>query len=164
MYCPQCGHKQVSTDTRFCARCGIALGIAAELIAGGSGHLQREKREMAGVGFTIATVIMLFNFLLVYGLITLPHIGNPVFFWIWLSFVLASLLVGVLGLTQLIRGGFFKRLKERELQLQVMNAVQERQAFSPPTETAGELSSGSSDYISVTEPTTRKLTSDKLKE
>lgn len=156
MYCPKCGHQQATDDTRFCSRCGIALGMATELIAGGSGHLQREKREMAGIGFTIATVIMLFNFLLVFGIVTLPHLVNPVFFWVWLSFVLASLLTGAVGLSQLIRGGFFKRLKDRELQLKVMKAADKSRSLEQPN-SSRELSTGSFDYVSVTETTTRDL-------
>lgn len=163
MYCPKCGHKQVSTDTRFCSSCGIALGMATDLITGDSQHLERERSEIAGIGFTIATVLMLFNFMLVYGIVTLPHIANPVFFWIWLSFVLTSLFVGGIGLKKLIRGGFFKRLNERELQLQVMNAVRDRQPLVQAPEARGEVSAGSSDYISVTETTTRKLDHDKAK-
>lgn len=157
MYCPKCGNEQLSNDTRFCSKCGIALGIAGELIGDSSQQLQREKREMAGIGLTIATVIMLFNFLLVYGIVTLPHLVNPVFFWIWLSFVVVSLLVAGIGLTQLIKGGFFRRLKDRELQLKLMKAQDQRRVV-PPTEVPNrELASATFDHASVTETTTRNL-------
>jgi hypothetical protein len=35
MYCPKCGHQQVSEDMRFCSRCGFQLTGVAELLAAG---------------------------------------------------------------------------------------------------------------------------------
>jgi len=32
MYCPKCGHRQVSDDMRFCSRCGFQLTGVAELL------------------------------------------------------------------------------------------------------------------------------------
>lgn len=32
MFCPQCGHRQVSDETRFCPRCGLSLGLVTELL------------------------------------------------------------------------------------------------------------------------------------
>ena len=118
MFCPQCGHQQVSNDTRFCSRCGLSLGLATDLLPTSGDQLQRERRELVGVALMMATVLMLVNFLLVFGLVTLPHLANPVFLWVWLSFMISSLAVGGAGLASLIRGGFFKRLKERDARLQ----------------------------------------------
>jgi hypothetical protein len=33
MHCPRCGQQQVSEDTKFCSRCGLPLGIVAEVLA-----------------------------------------------------------------------------------------------------------------------------------
>jgi hypothetical protein len=48
MYCPKCGHQQVSEDMRFCSRCGFQLtGVAELLIKNESGPPaagQLEKR------------------------------------------------------------------------------------------------------------------------
>lgn len=33
MHCPRCGQQQVSDETRFCARCGLPLGVIAEVLA-----------------------------------------------------------------------------------------------------------------------------------
>lgn len=157
MFCPQCSHEQVSNDTRFCSRCGLSLGLVTDLLAGGGNQLQREKRELTGIGLMMATVLMLLNFILVFGAVTLPHLANPVFLWIWVSFVIGSLVVGGFGLANLIRGGFFKRLKERERRLHLMK---ERQAL------AGEVKGASFDVeatprlaepASITETTTREL-------
>lgn len=35
MYCPQCGQQQVTTEMRFCSRCGFSLGGVTELLASG---------------------------------------------------------------------------------------------------------------------------------
>lgn len=32
MHCPRCGQQQVSEETRFCSRCGLQLGLVAELL------------------------------------------------------------------------------------------------------------------------------------
>ncbi len=35
MYCPSCGQQQISTETKFCSRCGLPLGIVSEVISYG---------------------------------------------------------------------------------------------------------------------------------
>ena len=82
MFCPQCGHQQVSNETRFCSRCGMSLGLAADLLPTSGDQLQREYRELTGVGLIMATVIMLLSFFFVFGVVTLPHLGNAVFLWL----------------------------------------------------------------------------------
>jgi ribosomal protein L37E len=157
MFCPRCGHRQVSDDTLFCSRCGLPLSLVTDSLAKSDNELRREKREMTGIGLMMATVLMLINFIIVFGAVTLPHLANPVFLWIWVSFVMGSLTVGGFGLANLIRGGFFKRLKERERRLHLMR---ERQMLP------GEVKSASFDVeamprlvepVSVTETTTREL-------
>ena len=161
MYCPQCGHQQASDDMRFCSRCGLSLGLATDLILGSDNQLQREKRELMGTGLMIATVLMLTNFFLVFGLVTLPHVANPIFLWIWLCFLVTALTCGGLGLANLIRGGFFKRLKERDARLQLMKKEQARRIPAGETKNKG-LDSGTTPPFmaapaSVTETTTREL-------
>jgi len=104
----------------------------------------------------MATALLLLNFLLVFGVVTLPHLANPVFLWIWLFFMVSSLAVGGLGLVNLIRGDFFKRLKQREARFALMKAEQDRKklsAASNESETTPLLSAP----VSVTETTTREL-------
>lgn len=160
MFCPQCAHEQISNDTRFCSRCGFSLSLVSELLDKSSSQLQREKREITGISLTMATVIMLFNFVIVFGTVTLPHLANPVFLWIWSFFVLTSLIIGGLGLTNLIRGGFFKRLKERETRLHLMKSAPEHQP-SPEESKTASLEAGTMprlfEQVSVTETTTREL-------
>ena len=160
MFCPQCGHQQVSNDTRFCSRCGLSLGFVTDLLADSGNQLQRAKREVTGVGLTMATVLMLLNFIIVFGAVTLPHLANPVFLWIWLSFVVSSFVVGGLGLANLIRSGFFKRLKEQESRLQLMKSEGGRQML-PEGAKSALVGAGAIPHLvepaSVTETTTREL-------
>ena len=157
MFCPQCAHRQVSNDTRFCSRCGLPLGLVTDLVANSSNQLQREKREISGIGLMMVTVLMLLNFIIVFGAVALPHLAHPIFLWLWATFVVGSLMVGGLGLTNLIRGGFFKRLKERERRLQLMK---ERQLFPEEVKSASDDVKAVPRLVepaSVTETTTREL-------
>lgn len=35
MHCPRCGQQQLSSETKFCSRCGFQLGLVAEVLANG---------------------------------------------------------------------------------------------------------------------------------
>jgi hypothetical protein len=159
MFCPQCGNQQVSNDMRFCSRCGLSLDLVTGLLSNSVNALQREKREITGIGLMMATVLMLLNFIIVFGTVVLPHLANPVFLWIWVSFVIASLIVGGFGLANLIRGGFFKRLKERERRLLL---IKDRQMLPDEVKSSSFNVEGMphlAEPVSVTETTTRKLDS-----
>ena len=161
MFCPQCGHQQASNDTRFCSRCGLSLGLATDLILGSDTQLQREKRELMGTTLMMTTVLLLMNFFLVFGLVTLPHVANPVFLWIWVAFLVTALGVGGAGLANLIRGGFFKRLKERDARLRLRDTEKQQRVLTEETKTKGLDSEATPSLItapaSVTETTTREL-------
>ena len=32
MHCPGCGQQQISNETKFCSRCGLPLGVVAEVL------------------------------------------------------------------------------------------------------------------------------------
>jgi len=159
MFCPRCGHQQVSNEMRFCSRCGLSLGLVTDLVANSSDQLKREKRELTGIALMMATVLMLVNFIIVFGAVTLPYLASPAFLWVWVAFVLSSLIVGGWGLANLIRGGFFKRLSERELRLKLLKSEQEHQKL--PEKPGMSFDSRSMlrtlDEVSVTETTTRDL-------
>lgn len=161
MFCPQCGHQQVSNETRFCSRCGLSLGLAMDLLPTSGDQLQREHRELMGVGLIMATFIMLMSFFFVFGLVTLPHLGNKVFLWLWLTFLVTALSVGVPGVVYLVRGGYFKRLQERDARLRLMKLDQERQLRAEEARTASIAPAPTAALLaepaSVTETTTREL-------
>jgi hypothetical protein len=140
--------------------CGLSLGLVTDLVANSSNQLKREKRELTGIALMMATVLMLVNFIIVFGAVTLPHLASPAFLWIWVAFVISSLIVGGYGLANLIRGGFFKRLKERELRLKLLKSEQEHQGL-PEKSGSASFDARSMlrpvDPVSVTETTTREL-------
>lgn len=35
MHCPRCGQQQVSSEIKFCSRCGFQLGLVSEILANG---------------------------------------------------------------------------------------------------------------------------------
>jgi len=35
MFCPKCGQRQAAEDVRYCASCGFALNVVADVLAGG---------------------------------------------------------------------------------------------------------------------------------
>jgi hypothetical protein len=35
MHCPSCGQQQISSETKFCSRCGFPLGLVSEVLAHG---------------------------------------------------------------------------------------------------------------------------------
>src|SRR5262249_53434978 len=107
------------------------------------------------------TICLLSTFLLVFGLITLPHMIGPVFLVVWLLFMLVSLIVGGFGVFNLARSGFFRKLKERQTRLVLMKLMQEQKALSEkPADTTSNLTdSGVIAAGSVTERTTRELQS-----
>ena len=157
MFCPQCGHKQVSSETRFCSRCGLTLGLVTDLIGSSENQLQREKRELWGIELILGTVLILMNLLIVFGSIALPHLANPVFFWVWLAGITGSLVISGIGITQLVRAGFFRRLKEREIRLRLMKSDKEQQMLSDENERAKVTTARLLAPDSITESTTREL-------
>ncbi len=71
MYCPNCGQQQISNETRYCSRCGLQLGLIAEVVANG-GFLPQlaqlgEKKKLAtkktGVVFGLFWFIIFTMFL-----------------------------------------------------------------------------------------------------
>ena len=43
MFCPKCGQQQISETTRFCSRCGLAIGGLAEWLEGGGALSLRDE-------------------------------------------------------------------------------------------------------------------------
>ena len=160
MFCPNCGHQQAAHDPSFCPRCGFSLGPVTDLLTNSGSQLHREKREITGIALMMATVLLLLNFIIVFGVVTLPHLANPVFLWLWLAFVIGPLVVGGFGLANLIRAGSFRKLKGREARLHLMQVEQRRQML--PEEIKGAIAGAEAipvmmEPVSVTETTTREL-------
>jgi hypothetical protein len=127
------------------------------LIGSSENQLQREKRELWGIELILGTVLILMNLLIVFGSIALPHLANPVFFWVWLAGITGSLVISGIGITQLVRAGFFGRLKEREIRLRLMKSDKEQQMLSDENERAKVTTARLLAPDSITESTTREL-------
>ena len=71
MHCPNCGQQQISSDTKFCSRCGFQLSIVSELLANGGvlpqlAALQTKHRlfnKKNGVMFSVGWFIFFTMFL-----------------------------------------------------------------------------------------------------
>ncbi len=62
MHCPSCGQQQISTETKFCSRCGLPLIVVAEVLMHGGylpqlAQLNNKKRKILsrqnGLGFSL---------------------------------------------------------------------------------------------------------------
>lgn len=104
MYCPICGQKQISEDTRFCSRCGFPLAGVSSLITndGNLTNLQTEKNSKPDSkrkrGLKKGLMIFLLTFLIVpiAAVLTLAaHVAEPT------VVVLLAILFGVGGLLRM---------------------------------------------------------------
>jgi hypothetical protein len=62
MHCPSCGQQQISSETKFCSRCGLPLSLVAEVVNHGGylpqlAQLDAPKRKFFsrrnGLGFSL---------------------------------------------------------------------------------------------------------------
>jgi hypothetical protein len=161
MHCPKCGHKQSGDSARFCSRCGFQLEAVVDLLSAGEQHLKREKREIAGVTLMMVTVFLLLIYFTVFGATALPHLTNrPEFLPLWITFLSVSVLIGSIGVGFLISSGFFRKLKERSLRVQLAQLKQKQGEMESRIERARADTNPSllpPEPASVTEATTREL-------
>lgn len=160
MFCPTCS-KQLSDDLRYCSQCGTRLDIIANYLANPHGQISQEKRMITGITLILITAfILLINFI-IYGATSLPHqASRGFFFWLWVINILTALVIGGSGITKLVRSGFFRELKERDLRIQMAELEQrykkldggESQMRVEATQAKRVIEPGS-----VTEATTMKL-------
>jgi hypothetical protein len=127
---------------------------------------RREKRMMTGVTLMMVTAFNLIIFLTIFGSVMLSQLSGEDFLpglIQLLAFLLTSLALGAVGVTNLISSGFFKNMRERQLRFELALLEQKRKALeeinspidqpipeSPRMKTEAET-------ISVTEHTTREL-------
>ena len=165
MYCPKCA-EQVSDAMRFCSKCGLSLDGISDLIEANEGRLKREKKEVLGIGMLIGTVMVLLFYYLMFGALTLSHITDEDVLAAWIIGLTSALLLGGVGLYNLISSGFFRKFKERrikirlerlkqqerELETRLKNKLIEEKPVVQISETAKMV-----ETPSVTDATTRNL-------
>jgi hypothetical protein len=170
MFCPKCGHQQASETTRYCSRCGMPLDGVTDLLSSNDDSLKREKLEVTGISLIIATVIVLLVYLAVLGGVAIANIEKSApartmsFLTIWLTFLGVALGLGIGGIVSLIRSGFFKKLKERQIRLQIASLEKRKKKLESAVNTGKLIEEKpalqTSDFMSVTETTTRNLEAD----
>lgn len=128
MYCPRCGQQQVSDEMRFCSRCGFALGVVRELLAGGGELVRREAEAQVAQpspalkGMRKGVWIMLSGvpLTIMIGLLTAVNDAFAVL-------LLLPFLCFVVGFVRLLYGTFFQdhapRVKSSDLQPHVGSAA-----------------------------------------
>jgi hypothetical protein len=71
MHCPRCGQQQISSETKFCSRCGFQLAIVSQLLLNGGtlpqlAELQKKKtffNRKTGVIFSVFWFVFFTMFL-----------------------------------------------------------------------------------------------------
>jgi hypothetical protein len=119
MFCPKCGHQQSTETMRFCSKCGLPLDGVGDLLASSDNRAQREKNEVFGISLILGTVISMFVYLIVFGALAVSRTSDSSLLAMWITFLAVSLFLSALGIFNLARSGFFTKLKERQIRLQL---------------------------------------------
>lgn len=162
MFCPNCG-TQTETQIKFCKSCGHKLVEHARLLDKPE-EIERanakERLLRKGIGAMVGSFMATVLYGLICGAMSLfiPNLSQGTWIGLWFLLMLAALLPGIIGLSQLVRGGYFKNFREQQLQAE-LERLQERQkaleAKQQKELTAPETYSV--EATSVTEATTREL-------
>jgi hypothetical protein len=135
--------------------------MIADYISNPNKQLQREKQSITGITLILVTVFVLLINFIIYGATTLPHItSGGFFFWLWIINIVTSMVIGGAGLSKLIRSGFLRDLKERDLRIQMMELEQKyKKVGRGEKEMRGDANEANrvNEPGSVTEATTMRL-------
>lgn len=162
MFCPNCGTK-TEKQTKFCKSCGHKLVEHARLLDSPQELEQGNAKERLlrkGTGAMIGSLLTTILCWLIFGSMLgfKPNMDQGLRLTVWLMMLLTIVLPGVIGLVQLVHGGYFKNFREQQLQAELerlqerqkaLQAKQQKELLAPetfPVETT-----------SVTEATTREL-------
>jgi hypothetical protein len=169
MYCPQCG-TQTEQQTKFCKACGLKLTDHARLLEEpreaermSEAQVRREKQLMIGVILTIVSLSDLLLFFIIFAATTLPFVSRSQLLpglLMLVSFLAGALIPGGIGVAKLVRSGFFKNLRERQLRYELALIEQKRKALEASAESAApdiNVLPRPAEAISITERTTREL-------
>jgi hypothetical protein len=160
MFCPKCGHQQSTETMRFCSRCGLPLDGVGDLLASSDNRAQREKSEVIGISLILSTLMVLLIYFIVFGALALSKISDKSILTVWITFLSVALILGGAGIFNLIRSGFFTKLKERQIRVQLERLrKKERELESRNT---GKIIEDKNilqlpEMPSITESTTRNL-------
>lgn len=161
MYCPKCGHQLTDETLRFCSRCGLLLDGVTDFLSSNESRIKNEQSVLLGTRLAFATLIVSMIYLVALGIFTLTEILNkPTFLTVWIIYL--SVAFGLSGFStfHLARGGFFRKLSEREKRFEKTQLAKKRKELEPVREsiqTATNPSLHLPQGVSVTEGTTRNL-------
>ena len=159
MYCPQCG-ALAEQPKKFCKACGLKLAEHAQLLEDGEHATAAKKLLREGTSFLLAGLFALLIMFLIYsGIMTGAGPDFPAHsrFMVALVLLAGPLLCGGVGLTYLIRGGFFKNFQEQALANKIEKLEAQRRKLE--AQRGGQLNPPSFDgeAVRITEHTTREL-------
>jgi cytochrome c biogenesis protein CcdA len=161
MYCPKCGHQLANENRRFCSRCGLLLDGVSELLTGNEERLESEKQVLLGARLSFAAQIVSLIYLVALGIFTLFEILNKsTFLTVWGLYLLVAFGLSIASTVLLARGGYFKKLSEREKRIKSPVAGGKRGELEPVKESIQAATKPSlhlPEMVSVTETTTRNL-------
>ena len=162
MFCPNCG-TQTEPQIKFCKSCGHKLVEHARLFDNPE-EIERanakERLLRKGIGAMIGSLMATALYGLICGAILLffPNLSQGTWIGLWFMLMLVALFPGIIGLVQLVRGGYFKNFREQQLQAEVERLQERQKALQAKQQ--GELPASETYSIeapSVTEATTREL-------
>jgi len=160
IYCPKCG-KDTLSKNRFCPGCGMELESVASLISSDNKSPETELKNVAGQTLVMSGAFVALMSLFVFGVVTIPHMVNYLLlFSIWGLLLGTSAIVTGTGVAKLIRTGFLKELKEREMKARLAQLEQKRRVVeisAGETSALPSLSDTKSAPPPVIEATTRNL-------
>jgi cytochrome c biogenesis protein CcdA len=162
MYCPKCGHELANDNRRFCSRCGLLLDGVSELLTGNEERLESEKRVLLGTRLAFAAQIVSLIYLIALGIFGLFEILNKsTFLTVWAIYLVVAFGLSIVSSIILARGGYFKKLSEREKRVKSPVAAAgnrgELEAVKESLQAATNPSLHLPEMVSVTETTTRNL-------
>jgi hypothetical protein len=161
MYCPRCGHHLANENRRFCSRCGLLLDGVSELLTGNEERLESEKQILLGTRLAFSAQIVSLIYLIALGIFTLFEILNKsTFLTVWVIYLLVAFGLSIVSSVILARGGYFKKLSEREKRIKGPVAPAKRGELEPVKESLQAATNPSlhlPEMVSVTETTTQNL-------
>jgi predicted lipid-binding transport protein (Tim44 family) len=148
---------------KFCKSCGHKLVEHARLLDNPEETEQANAKERlvrSGTGAMIGSLMAttLYGLICVAMSLFLPNLSQGTWIGLWFLLMLAALFPGMIGLVQLVRGGYFKNFREQQLQAELerlqerQKALQAKQQKEFPATAAYSVEANS-----VTEATTREL-------
>lgn len=164
MFCPNCG-TQTEAQIKFCKSCGLKLIEHVRLLENPEELEQANAKDRllrSGTGAMVGSfiAIVFYTILCCVMLSVKPALSQTTPLPLWFIIFLAGLLPGIIGLVNLVRGGYFKNFREQQLQAE-LERLQERQKTLQAKQQIESNEIPSSAYpveaTSVTESTTREL-------